>query len=133
MGAQGTTTVNFGAMPGTDLATVTVTGQAGIVAGSSVEAWMFPKGTADHSVDEQVVEPIDCTVTAITAGTGFTVTCTPRNDGHAHVQQPPTSAGGAAPAHGRRANAASAAGQEYAGVSPTGLRYGLYDVAWVWN
>lgn len=58
MGAQGTTTVNFGAFPGTSDASVDVSGQAGFVATSLVEAWVFPVATADHSVDEHFVEPL---------------------------------------------------------------------------
>lgn len=133
MGAQGTATINFGAMPGTDRATLTITGQAGIVAGSAVEAWPLPKGTADHSADEQIVEPIQCDVIDIVAGTGFTIVATPRSEGHAFTDQQ-TGADRRGPiAHGQRAAGASASGQEYRGVSPIGLRYGLYDVAWVWN
>ena len=51
--AQGTTTVNFGAFPGTDAVTVTVTG----ITGSPTlgEAWIVPTATADHSADEHVL------------------------------------------------------------------------------
>lgn len=40
MGAHGVTQVDFGVFPGSSHATVTVTGQAGFVAGSEVEAWI---------------------------------------------------------------------------------------------
>lgn len=51
--AQGTVVVDFGAFPGADSATVTVTG----IAGSPTlgEAWIVPVGTADHSADEHVL------------------------------------------------------------------------------
>ena len=49
MGAQGSTTLTFGAFPGGSDASVTVTGQAGILAGSLVEAWILPAATADHT------------------------------------------------------------------------------------
>lgn len=51
--AQGTTTVNFGAFPGTDAVAITVTG----ITGSPTlgEAWIVPTGTADHSADEHLL------------------------------------------------------------------------------
>jgi hypothetical protein len=55
MGAQGAVEVDFGAFPGavekeTDVAT------AGVVVTSLVEAWLVPKATADHTVDEHIAE-----------------------------------------------------------------------------
>jgi hypothetical protein len=74
MGASGTTTLNFGAFPGASDTSVAVTGQASIIAGSLVEAWISPAAdTADHSVDEQRVEQIKVNAGNIVAGTGFTI------------------------------------------------------------
>lgn len=73
MGAQGTTTVDFGAFPGKSDATATVTGQAAIVSGSLVEAWMRLVATADHSADEHWVETIQIDAGNISAGVGFTI------------------------------------------------------------
>jgi len=73
MGAQGTALLDFGAFPGKSDASVAVTGQAGILAGSLVEAWLFPADTADHKADEHMVEPIRVTAGSIIAGTGFTI------------------------------------------------------------
>ena len=73
MGAQGTTTVDFGAAPGKSDASVAVTGQAGILSGSLVEAWVLPAATADHSADEHVVEELTVLAGNIIAGTGFTI------------------------------------------------------------
>lgn len=72
-GAAGSTTVNFGAFPGSSHATVAVTGQTGIVAGSIVDAWIRPEATADHSADEHLVETIRIATSDIIAGTGFTI------------------------------------------------------------
>jgi hypothetical protein len=69
----GTTTVNFGAFPGSTDTTVTITGQASIVAGSLVEAWIRPVATADHSADEHWVERPEVTAGNIVAATGFTI------------------------------------------------------------
>ncbi len=73
MGAQGTTTVDFGAFPGVSDTSVAVTGQASIVAGSLVEAWIRLEATADHSADEHMVESIQVMAGNIVAATGFTI------------------------------------------------------------
>lgn len=72
-GAAGTTTINFGAFPGGSDATVTVTGQTGILSGSVVQAWIVAQDTADHTADEHRVETISVTAGNIVAGTGFTI------------------------------------------------------------
>jgi hypothetical protein len=73
MGAQGIATLDFGAFPGDTEATVVITGQAGILAGSLIEAWIRPETTADHSADEARVEDLDIVAGNIVAGTGFTI------------------------------------------------------------
>ena len=73
MGAQGSTTINFGTFPGTTDATATVTGQTGILSGSLVEAWIPAVSTTDHSVDEHWADPPYVTAGNIVAGTGFTI------------------------------------------------------------
>lgn len=73
MGAQGTATVDFGAFPGATDTSVTVTGQAGILSGSLVEAWILPAATADHTSDEHIVDPPRVVAGNIVAGTGFTI------------------------------------------------------------
>lgn len=84
MGASGTCTVSFGAVPGKTDAMVTVTGQAGILAGSRVEVWIeVPASVAgDHQPDEYWVEDLAVYGGTIVAGVGFTayVKC---NTGHA--------------------------------------------------
>lgn len=69
----GTTTIDFGAFPGASDASVTVTGQTGILAGSIVQAWIRPVDTADHSADEHMLETIKVFAGNIVAGTGFTI------------------------------------------------------------
>lgn len=116
MGAQGTTQVNFGAFPGTTDASVAVVGQAAILAGSQIEAYLYPLTTADHSPDEHKVESIRVYAdpSTIIAGTGFTI--------YAYALDNPGT------------------GQHYDPKEPAtfnqkdGVRlYGLYSVAWVWN
>lgn len=73
MGATGTTTITFGAFPGSPDTSVAVTGQTAIVAGSLVEAWILPASTADHSVAEHYIDPPRVLAGEIVAGTGFTI------------------------------------------------------------
>lgn len=78
-GAQGTALLDFGSFPGASDASVTVTGQTGIVSGSLVQAWVTPIATSDHNADEHRVEPIDVKAGNIVAGTGFTIYGMARN------------------------------------------------------
>jgi hypothetical protein len=86
MPGTGTTTLDFGAFtapvpaksgghPQTEAIVKTITGQGGIVAGSLVEAWIRaePAGSADHSMDEHVVEALKITACNIVAGAGFDI------------------------------------------------------------
>lgn len=73
MSASGTATIDFGAFPGAADASVAVTGQAGIVSGSLVGAWIQPVATSDHSIDEHRVEAMVVYADTIIAGTGFTI------------------------------------------------------------
>ena len=77
--ASGTTSVDFGAFPGKSDTSVAVTGQAAIVAGSIIGAWIRPVATADHTADEHLVETISITAGNIVAGTGFTIYATNTN------------------------------------------------------
>lgn len=69
----GTATLDFGAFPGASDAKVVITGQAAIVAGSTVKAWLRPVATADHTADEHLVETMAVTAGTIVAGVGFTI------------------------------------------------------------
>jgi hypothetical protein len=127
MGASGTTTIDFGAFPGASDASVVVTGQTGIGAGSILEAWIFPNVSADHSADEHMVETIRAFADAstIVAGVGFTI----RAFNTSQLNEPLETAG---PSRFR-----SAAASVYGYVSPSvggmGTRiYGIWNVAWVW-
>ena len=69
----GTALLDFGVFPGTSDASLAITGQTDIVAGSSVEAWIRPVATADHTVEEHLVETLRVFAANITAGVGFTI------------------------------------------------------------
>lgn len=72
----GTATIDFGASPGTDTATVAVTGQATITTAAYVQAWiMGTDSTTDHNAYTHSLLPMWVQVTpiSITAGVGFTL------------------------------------------------------------
>ena len=71
MSATGTTTIDFGGKS-TDT-TVTVTGQASILADSLVEAWILPASTASNTSDNHWVDDIEVFAGNVQAGTGFTI------------------------------------------------------------
>jgi hypothetical protein len=71
--ATGTATLDFGAFPGAWDASVPVTGQGSIAAGSLVEAWIRPADTPEHNADEHLVDPPRVAAANIVAGTGFTI------------------------------------------------------------
>jgi hypothetical protein len=74
MGATGTATLDFGAFPGSAMASVSVIGQASISSLSLVEAWMSLDGaTATHSSDEHLIENMKIHAGTIVVGTGFTI------------------------------------------------------------
>ena len=68
---SGTATLSFGT--GDDIASVSVTGQTGILSGSRVHVTLRGEATADHSTDEILVEPLRIMARDITAGVGFTI------------------------------------------------------------
>jgi hypothetical protein len=57
-GVTGSTILDFGTFPGSVYTSVDVTGQLGFNSASRVGAFILPIATADHSVDEHVVESI---------------------------------------------------------------------------
>ena len=119
MGAQGFTTVSFGAFPGQTDVTVTITGQAGIVGGSSVEAWIWPgNGTADHSPDEHWVDPPIVTAGNVVAGTGFTI--------YAKMANLPVPV-----PDGQLVRDDAGQGNDIGRSAP--MCYGDWNVAWCWN
>lgn len=54
--ASGDEDVDAGAWPGVDTFEATIT-SADCEATSIVEAWILPEATADHTVDEHIVDP----------------------------------------------------------------------------
>jgi hypothetical protein len=110
MATTGTATIDFGAFPGKTDTSLAITGQAAIVAGSYVEAWIRPTATSDHTVDEHIVDAPRVVAGNISAGVGFTIYAVDNAN------------------HGNR-------GEMYCkrtcGTTPR--PYGQWTVAWVWN
>lgn len=75
MANKGTAIIDFGAFPGSNEASVAITGESAILAGSLVDAWFRAEASADHNVQDHTWAPtfisIICSVP--TAGTGFTI------------------------------------------------------------
>jgi hypothetical protein len=73
---QGTATVDFGGFPGSNEASVSVTGQGSIGAGSKVEAFIMGDDTStSHSANDHRYLGCYCNFTCgtPTAGVGFTI------------------------------------------------------------
>lgn len=70
---SGLTEIDFGAFPGSDTATLAVTGQDDIAATASLSAVILYKATDDHTADEHIVDPPRVIAGNIVAGTGFTI------------------------------------------------------------
>lgn len=74
MAITGTATLDFGAAPGTNHVSVAVTGQSAIGATDNAEAFiMGGDSTATHNAYEHMVAPIKLSVSAVSAGVGFTI------------------------------------------------------------
>ena len=65
--ATGSTTLDFGAAPGSDYATVDVTGQSGLSPTSWLEAFEMYEAATNREVDESLIDPITLRVEYLTA------------------------------------------------------------------
>lgn len=110
MAGTGTAILDFGAFPGASDASIAVTGQAGIVSGSLVEAWISLTASTDHSADEHRVETIKLAAGNIVAATGFTIYGVNTNQ----VTERPEASSMVSTLRGPRL-------------------YGKFNINWVWN
>jgi hypothetical protein len=73
--ATGTAVIDFGSYPGSNEASVVVTGQSSILATTHVEAWMMAEASSDHTVNDAsyaaLLTSLSCGIP--TAATGFTI------------------------------------------------------------
>lgn len=126
---KGTTTVNFGAFPGSSDASVVITGQVGILAGSNVDVWITPIATADHSADEHLVETIKVIAGDIIAGVGFTIYAFNTSQVNEPTTQPRLSRFSGS---GQDAGTGKVAGGAVDIGGKTPRIYGQFTVAWSW-
>lgn len=134
MGAQGTAIVDFGAAPGKTDALVVITGQAGIVTGSLVEAWLFPKDTGTlgtdtyHSHDEHLVARFRVVAGSIVGGVGFTVYAISADDAVEPLEffkgRTDTLAGGLSAPQGSQQPTRGGYGERFMGT---------FTVGWIWS
>lgn len=124
----GKTTVDFGAFPGKTDASVNVTGQAGIVSGSVIQAWLDPLSTADHLADEHLLEKIKVFAGNIIPGTGFTIYLVSDNDAVPGGFSKPLYCNGPGP------NVNGLQGGLRTSLNPPcPMVYGQWSVAWRWS
>jgi hypothetical protein len=73
--ARGTAIIDFGAFPGSNEATVAVTGQGAITAASDVEPYFMAEPTSDHTALDHAYASrfISLTSDIPTAGAGFNI------------------------------------------------------------
>lgn len=130
----GTATADFGTFPGTTMTSVAVAGQAGILVGSTVKAWIRASATADHTADEHIVlaSLVDVVVADVTAGVGFTIHVIARDQGGEALQIP-----GAGRNH--KADTAAAARNNNrpelfpsVGGRTLNMQWGQVSLAWEW-
>jgi hypothetical protein len=131
MGAQGVATLDFGAFPGNTDTSLAVA-DATILAGSLVEAWIWPLATTDHTADEHIVEPLNVFAGNVVAGVGFTIYLRTDNRMSEPVETPPganslTQAGAAVLGKTAQPGVRAALG----GSMP--MAYGKWSIAWAWN
>jgi len=73
MANTGLAELDFGTYPGDTNITQAVIGQTDIVADSVIEVYIEPKDTADHTIDEHIIEAPRVFAGLITPGVGFSI------------------------------------------------------------
>jgi hypothetical protein len=125
-GTSGYTEIDFGAFPGGSDAKVTVTGQTGILATSTLQAWLVAQSTIDHTADEHRVETISVTCGNIVANTSFDIYA----QNTSQLNEPVTDAGIST----FRSAAATVYGYAGNSIGGRGTRiYGAWTVHWRWS
>lgn len=73
--ATGSAVIDFGAYPGSNEASVTVTGQSTILSTTNVEAWLMAEPATGHTINDATYAALLIALTcgAPTAATGFTI------------------------------------------------------------
>lgn len=130
MGAQGTTTIDFGTFPGSSNATVFVSAPT-ILGSSLAEAWIFPVDTVDHSADEHMLEPFRVFAHSIVASSGFTISAFNANQINEPLGYDTGVKNRSTTLAGQALNPQGFQRPDFGGRGTT--IYGTWTVAWVWN
>lgn len=126
-GAQGNTTVDFGAFPGKSDAEIDITGQTGFdPLTHQVQVWMRAEDSTDHTADEHLIETIAVGATNFSAGAGFTI----RAWNTSQINEPLTPQG-----NNRLRNALTMTlGNSSPSNGGKGTRlYGKWNINWKWG
>jgi hypothetical protein len=123
MGAQGSATLDFGAFPGSNYASVDVAA-AGVISTSAVEAWIRPATTTDHTDGDHLAARIRVIGVYLSDGNirihGFN-----ENDVQPPLEPFPPLDGGPTNIVARPSG--------YLGRQRAPMLVGQYSVWWVWN
>jgi hypothetical protein len=128
-GTLGLAEIDFGALPGSNHATIAITGQDGILSTSIVQAWIMPAATDDHTSDEHLAESIRVVAGDISEGVGFSIHGFNTNE---LIPPPPVTLG-----RFLGAGQFTGAGKQDVQRSNIGginaMLYGKFKVAWRWQ
>ena len=72
-GVAGSAVLDFGAAPGSNMATVTIVGQTDIKSNALAQAWIMAVDSADHNSMEHVIVPMEVRCGNIVAGGSFDI------------------------------------------------------------
>lgn len=128
-GTLGLAEIDFGALPGSNHATIAITGQDGILSTSIVQAWIMPAATDDHTSDEHLAESIRVVAGDISEGVGFSIHGFNTNE---LIPPPPVTLGrflGAGQFTG--AGKQDVQRRNIGGINA--MLYGKFKVAWRWQ
>lgn len=73
LATSGTTVLDFGSAPGSQIAVTRVLGQTTLGANSQIDAWIMGVDSADHNAYEHMIAPIRVSAGNLVAGEGFDV------------------------------------------------------------
>ena len=120
MGGQGEALVDAGAFPGIVDRAALLVAAAGLVSTNQFEAWIQPKATADHSIDDHMVENIKASATFF--ANDFLLVWVVNDNRLVEPVTPPAPFGSGPPDS-----------QVYDRGAKIPRIYGVWNVGWVWN
>jgi len=90
MANSGSGVIDFGAFPGSNEATLVITGESSILSGSRTDAWIVATATSDHTINDHAYAKclVQLSTGTVVAGTGFTINarCLEKMQGTFNIQ-----------------------------------------------